>query len=133
MLQVFEQSKSHSLPAIVPSQKSETDDDPKGERGLFCKECRTLITLPRERIAVDGQHLYRFSNPHGIIFLIGCFRTVRHCWAEGKPEEFWSWFPDHAWQIIRCEGCGQHLGWKYSNSHDVFFGLVMTSLMEGAL
>lgn len=133
MLQLFHQEKPPHSPQGVDLEDPDSLDQSKEKRALFCKECRTLIAHENDRISVDGQHLYRFSNPHGIVFLIGCFRSVRSCWTEGQPEEFWSWFPEHAWQILRCEGCNQHLGWRYSNPHDVFYGLVMTSLLEGKL
>lgn len=101
------------------------------ERGLLCCVCRTWITSWRERIFVEGCCEYEFSNPHGIVFRIGCFAAAQGCCGEGEPEEYWSWFANYSWQIQRCAGCFHHLGWLYSKPGHHFYGLSLSALCEG--
>lgn len=52
------------------------------------------------------------------------------------PEGNHSWFPNYAWQAVRCGGCRQgfnHLGWIFTpkeGSLPGFFGLILTRLRE---
>ena len=96
---------------------------------LQCIDCRLLITSPKERIEIAGKTTHTFTNPHGYSFTIGCFMTASGVNIEGTPENFWSWFADHAWQVTVCRQCGLHLGWLFSGPSR-FYGLILNRLIS---
>ena len=100
-------------------------------RGLVCAACGHRITSERERISVLDSHEHRFFNPTGFLFHIGCFRNAPGCLAIGHPSTEFTWFPGFAWCHAMCDGCGQHLGWRFSDSEgNSFFALVLNRLVE---
>lgn len=109
-------------------------DERTGQRAerdphLRCAACRHAITVESAAIAVDGQHLHQFVNPHGFEFRLGCFRVAPGCRLEGPAVEYFSWFQGYTWQMAYCESCGDHLGWRYDCDGDAFFGLVVGKLV----
>lgn len=104
-------------------------EQPRHGQNLCCGYCRRQVTREDLRIPVQGSHQHVYSNPHGIVFEIGCFASASGCQAVGVPTEEWTWFRGFAWQIAICKGCGEHLGWRYSNTgSDTFFGLILGRL-----
>jgi hypothetical protein len=98
-----------------------------GER-LLCRACGHAITSTRERLAVDGAHEHRKTNPGGFTFRIGCFRHAPGAvgWGEAAAEH--TWFAGHTWRIALCAGCGVHLGWAFQGEGSRFHGLVLDRL-----
>jgi hypothetical protein len=100
-------------------------------RTLVCAACGHRITSERERISVLDSHEHRFFNPAGFLFHIGCFRSAPGCCVVGHPTTEFTWFPGFAWCHAMCDRCGQHLGWRFSDSEaNSFFGLVLNRLAE---
>lgn len=97
------------------------------ERGdlLLCRHCGNPITSAAERIEVGTAHHYRFTNPTGITYSLGCYRNAPGCAISGEPTEEDSWFGGYRWQFASCSECLQHLGWYYQNPKQrFFFGLI---------
>jgi hypothetical protein len=113
--------------------KIDMQQQPKEDKGLFCARCTHLITSAHARINIDNRHLYTFTNPHGIVYEIGCFQDAPGCVPEGQPEIYWSWFPGYTWQIQRCSSCQGHLGWRFSKTDSAFFGLVLAFLIDNEM
>ncbi len=94
------------------------------EARLYCARCNHWITDEQQRIAVNGAHAHTCTNPLGITFHIGCFRSAPGCSAEGAATHEHTWFPGYAWQIAYCGRCNTHLGWWYTSPDDGFYGLI---------
>ena len=103
---------------------------PGTQRALVCVRCGAYVTHPEARISVSGRHTHEFTNPYGVAFLIGCFMDAPGIAEQGEGTDFWSWFPGYWWQIGLCGGCQWHLGWRFSNGSDVFYGLMLNRLLE---
>lgn len=95
-----------------------------------CLHCRNYLTELQYLIAVDGETTHVFRNPVGQAFEIQTYGFVEGCTVSGKPTEFFSWFPGHAWQYSYCRQCDTHLGWYYScDGCSGFFGLITDLLI----
>lgn len=102
----------------------------KPEETLICSECRQVITRPADRISVEGIFQHTFSNPHGIVYEIGCFQSVIGCSQVGPPSNEFSWFKGYQWRILICIGCKVHIGWSFSNGENGFYGLILDRLIS---
>jgi hypothetical protein len=101
------------------------------ERAVCCVNCGHQITRVGEKIRVGGEFSHRFTNPHGFMFLLGCFSSAPGCGTTGLPTEEFSWFPGYAWRFAYCGSCGVHLGWEYLRDRvRSFFGLILDRLTE---
>ncbi len=120
--------------------KGSTKESPEGkpfetesdfEESILCRQCLQELTKPSERISIQGSHQHIFSNPHGIVFEIGCFRSVSGCGAVGPATLEWSWFKGYSWRILVCRMCLTHLGWLFSSSsNESFCGLILDRIIE---
>lgn len=100
---------------------------------LICAVCGERITSIRERVEMNGTHAHTFTNPHGLTFDIGCFRSAPGCKPVGEATEAWTWFRGYAWRVAVCGGCGAHLGWGYEPADPGtrgFFGLILDRLSQ---
>jgi hypothetical protein len=79
---------------------------------------------------VAGGHEHRFVNPGGIHYHIGCFARAAGLIPVGEPSPYWTWFPAYRWQIERCPGCQEHLGWLFRGADHEFHGLILDRLEE---
>ena len=101
------------------------------EKHILCRQCLQVITSPAERIVVQGSHQHTFANPHGIIYEIGCFRTVIGCGYAGPASDEFSWFRGFSWRIAVCTMCLTHMGWLFmSSGSERFNGLILDRLLE---
>ncbi|NIR59794.1 MAG: hypothetical protein GWO02_09840 [Gammaproteobacteria bacterium] len=117
---------SASREALLKSLESEYDET--GPRQpLCCARCARAVTRVDQAVERDGGHVHRRSNPAGVSFVIGCFRSAGGCRAVGEPTDYWSWFVGHRWQAALCAGCGRHLGWRFSGASE-FHGLILERL-----
>ena len=108
-------------------QEKESDS----EKYILCRQCLQVITSPTERIAVQGSHQHTFANPHGIIYEIGCFKSVIGCGYAGPASDEFSWFRGFSWRVAVCAMCLTHVGWLFiSSSSDSFNGLILDRLLE---
>jgi hypothetical protein len=104
---------------------------PEEEKYILCRQCQQVITSPADRISVQGSHQHTFANPHGIVFEIGCFKTVVGMGYAGSASDEFSWFAGYRWQVGFCAMCLTHLGWLFiANSGDSFNGLILDRLLE---
>lgn len=95
-----------------------------------CRRCHNYLTENRYLIPVDGQTSHFFYNPAGQGFDIQTYRLAEGCSISGKPTEFFTWFPGHAWQFAWCRQCQTHLGWYYTcDGNEGFFGLITDLLI----
>lgn len=83
-------------------------------------------------MAINGRHGHAFFNPAGIAFEIRCFRTAPGTVGHGPMSSEFTWFPDHAWQIVLCAACRTHLGWRFAaaKAGHQFYGLIASRLVE---
>ncbi len=108
-------------------EEEEAIDDSGGKR-IFCANCNEPICKEGDRIEQRGAHQHRFSNPHGIEYLIGCFRNAAVSPAGARVREF-TWFPGFSWQVVTCPACLTHLGWQFrSDDGENFYGLILENL-----
>jgi hypothetical protein len=115
------------LDKSLADKKDSTSKD--GHR-LCCIQCGKPITTEDQRIDIQSSHKHRFTNPHGLVFQIGCFANAPGCAQIGTVTNEWSWFSGYAWQVALCRNCGIHLGWRYrSASGDGFYGLILDRLV----
>lgn len=135
---------THTALALRPGSKpkrkhstghqSQTENDTlpeEEELWIACRSCHQLLTRPSHRVAVHGSHQHTFANPGGVVFEIGCFRSVKGCQLTGPPSTDFTWFSGHSWQIAICSACQTHLGWLFKSQNDgPFFGLILDRLTE---
>jgi len=113
----------------VEDEQREKESD--NEKYILCRQCLQVITSPAERIAVQGSHQHTFANPHGIIYEIGCFRSVIGCGYAGPASDEFSWFRGFSWRVAVCTMCLTHMGWLFiSFGSDSFNGLILDRLLE---
>lgn len=105
--------------------------DPR--EAILCRQCRQMVTHASERISVRGGHQHTFANPHGIVFEIGCFRTVQGCGLVGQATLEWSWFKGYSWRILVCKMCLTHLGWLFASTEgESFSGLILDRIIASS-
>ncbi|MEW5814122.1 MAG: cereblon family protein [Spirochaetota bacterium] len=103
-------------------------EETKPEKSICCALCGHEITNDAQRIAVHGGHEHTFTNPHGYVFKIGCFRKSPGCIHAGEKTDEFSWFKGYAWRYALCGSCKSHLGWVFNASTDQFYGLILDHL-----
>jgi len=108
----------------TPEQKREE------ETSILCKFCGSVITRRDAACKKNGRHDHVFFNPAGIAFEISCFKNAPGCVVQGEPTTNFSWFSGYRWQYALCATCLTHLGWRFSSSHDAFFGLITGRLLS---
>ena len=110
----------------APERRDE--EEVADERAVVCAACRHALTTRRARVEVDGKHVHTFVNPSGIEFVVACFEDAPGARSVGAWEDFWTWFPGHAWRIALCGRCGAHVGWAFARAASgarAFFALVL--------
>lgn len=118
--------------------KSAIEDEVKEKeadngKSILCRQCFQVITSEDDRMQVQGAHFHTFANPGGIIYPIGCFRSVKGCSCIGPATEEWSWFKGFSWRIAVCSTCLTHLGWLFlSASQESFHGLILSRLIQAS-
>lgn len=118
-------------PTPVRSQRGAADElEQVVDPSLRCRRCGLIITWQHQRRQVNGRHSHRFANPHGHEFDIGCFAAAQNLLWREPPERFWTWFAGYGWQVVTCHGCQSHLGWRYSDDDEAFFGLIIDRLLS---
>lgn len=98
---------------------------------LLCRICSSPITSEAEKIDIGLTHQYRFTNPLGVTYSIGCYQNAPGCSLVGEATDDDSWFGGYRWQVALCTECLQHLGWYYQNDKQrFFFGLIPERLVK---
>ena len=106
----------------------QNDDITEKQSGILCKNCDHLITRPEEMLTINDRFIHCFTNPAGVSYEIQCYRNAPGVLVSGKPTDYFSWFSGYRWQYSYCEQCQTHLGWRFSNDTDGFFGLNIAML-----
>ena len=121
------QDKSGTSTKPAESEKKEREE----EKFIRCRQCRQPVTRPSERTSVQGSHTHTFANPSGIVYEIGCFRSVIGCGHVGPATDDFTWFKGFGWKITYCAKCLTHLGWFFiSPAGGSFNGLILDRLTE---
>lgn len=119
-------------PQSAKKRRESTDtnhaEKAKNEKRLFCTTCRHPVTHQDERIIVQGGHEHIFTNPHGVVYHIGCFREAAGCAPIGGATMEYTWFKGYAWRIALCAYCRAHLGWLFQVEGGYFHGLITSRL-----
>ena len=102
----------------------------KSRRWLLCRNCGRRITREEDRLEVLGKHEHVRTNPHGITFHFGSFRSAEGCATAGEPMAAFTWFAGYYWRLALCAGCRTHLGWCFEGPQAGFFGLVLDRLIK---
>lgn len=109
------------------------DDEQQAQRDdqrLLCAACGQVVTRREHRIARGGAHQHTFTNPHGLVFNIGCFSEASGCMQTGEATYEWTWFDGFKWRVALCAHCHAHLGWGYrSNAGEGFYGLILERIV----
>ena len=117
---------ARNLPGDNPGEAA-TDREPV----IRCRQCLQELTRVSARITRDGAHRHILTNPHGLAFEIGCFRSVKGCGYMGPPSTEFSWFAGYNWRVVYCGTCSTHLGWVFEISgQDMFYGLILKHIIE---
>ena len=98
------------------------------KRRLLCRSCGSPVTTEAERIAIDGQHVHRRTNPTGIDFEFGCFSAAPGAETVGEPTAEFTWFAGYAWIYSVCRVCATHLGWHFEGAGPPFDALILARL-----
>merc|ERR1712196_52808 len=61
--------------------------------------------------------LHNFSNPNSAHFQVAPFAKASGVKIHGKPSFEHSFYPPYSWQIISCNKCSAHLGWKFQRTN----------------
>ena len=113
---------------IISDQVDE--DDTPDDDDILCRQCLQPVTNVRERIRRQGAHIHTFTNPHGFVFEIGCFKNADGCGYAGIATDDFTWFSGYRWRMAVCRTCLVHLGWLFfSSGSDRFNGLILERLL----
>jgi len=115
--------------ALVDFALREASRGTSGRR-LLCRGCGSPVTAEGERVAVDGHHVHRRSNPAGIEFEFGCFAAASGAEVVGTPTPEFSWFAGYSWVFSVCRACGAHLGWLFEGAGPCFHALILDRLVQ---
>jgi hypothetical protein len=121
---------------LAPDAKVEREAETRDADEIYCAACGHVITNTKWKTArgndhgdgVDGGHEHVFFNPAGVVFRVICFAEAPGVGGHGTPSDEFTWFKGYRWQVAHCLGCNEHLGWRFGNAGDVFFGLIKPKL-----
>jgi hypothetical protein len=109
--------------------KSETEDKEIQDKNIYCAVCGFLLTTIDARFTIDGSSEHTFTNPHGYVYTINCFKDVPGVVCAGEATEEYTWFKGFSWRYAFCGQCTSHLGWMYSaKANTAFYGLIKERL-----
>ena len=103
-------------------------------KSFACRRCGTAVSDTDALFPKDGEGAVRvFSNPYGLLCEILTLRRAENLVAVGPPTWEFTWFAGYAWEIVLCQGCQTHLGWRFSGDGEPreFWGLLRDGLVEG--
>ena len=110
-----------------------TSNGNEDRKSYHCAHCGIFIAHGASLTAVNGAREHSYVNPAGV----RCnFMTFSHCDNVLVHEDLYlehSWFSGYGWRFLVCQGCFQHLGWKYdpvreNGRPDGFFGVLIESV-----
>eukprot|EP00049_Salpingoeca_infusionum_P019585 m.362536 g.362536 ORF g.362536 m.362536 type:complete len:376 (+) comp20623_c0_seq1:137-1264(+) len=111
---------------------------------LSCSQCGTVLTQRCSTYQVDAELFETHVNPHGFVHQVIAASTCQNVLVASSPTLRDTWFSGYTWEILMCNSCFQHIGWKYQNAsvldstadedpqRDVFYGLCRGSVAYSA-
>lgn len=92
-------------------------DEERIESYIHCKSCGIPLSRATYMFSVGGAEgtAGAYVNEYGCIHQTVTVRQVceNEVWFQGEPESRDSWFDGYSWQIMSCQFCNSHLGWKF--------------------
>ena len=122
--------KTVPLTKLCPEGRQDLSEKLEPEKWFICGICSGKVVPVAEAIEIEGSQQHQKINPDGISFIVGCFSHAPGCQAVGEDTGYYSWFSGYSWCVLICRQCGLHLGWRFKRDTDLFFGLIMTRLMQ---
>jgi len=99
------------------------------DKNIYCAICGFILTTINDLFTMNGACEYTFTNPHGYIYTITCFKKAPGVLCAGEETEEYTWFKGYTWCYALCGQCTSHLGWVYSSkSSKKFYGLIKERL-----
>jgi len=99
---------------------------------IFCRKCGAEITTRGNHVKavtrpdrlvrvtpdpegalVGDAPVYNLSNPQGQDFQVALFDEALRVSPHGDPSEVATFFPPFKWQVVTCNRCQAHLGWRF--------------------
>ena len=116
-----------------PKSRDKRERETSPSQNIICRVCLAEVTTKRDQFTKNSREEHCFFNPHGIAFVVKCFKKAHGCTVIGDPSPEFSWFEGYLWNFALCTGCGEHLGWFFQNYEgSSFFGLIPSKLIEAA-
>lgn len=100
------------------------------DKWLICVVCENRITQKSNKITINSSHKHSFTNPHGILYSICCFKSVAGCTTIGLPTTEFTWFAGYSWQVMICSRCKSHNGWRFEKGDNIFYALIEEMIKE---
>jgi hypothetical protein len=114
----------------IENEVQDEEQTGRDDLGLLCANCGQTITRREHRVSRGGSHQHTFTNPHGLVFDIGCFSEAPGCVQEGEATLEWTWFDGFRWRVALCAQCHTHLGWGYhADGGEGFYGLILERIV----
>jgi len=100
---------------------------------LACKDCQTVFCSSAQVISLSTEGFgVPYVNSGGYVHDLLTVNEVRNAHAVGRASAEYSWFPGYKWTIHQCDGCNEHIGWKFTSSKlnpNQFWGLTRRCLV----
>ena len=127
----FFREKSRAAVSCNPSSSEQEEKEESPSKNILCKACSGKVTTEKDQFIKNGRGEHCFFNPHGIAFVVSCFRKASGCVVYGEPSTEFTWFTGYAWSLAMCTHCQEHLGWFFQgHGGSSFFGLMVAKLTE---
>ena len=115
--------------------KIEDDSEKKDPKEYHCVVCGASLSDSDALFRVNGSHKHSFVNPSGVRCNFLTFSECRNILAHEELYKEHSWFPGYGWRFLLCQGCHQHLGWKWDSisgdAHPTgFYGLLLNAIRQ---
>ena len=95
---------------------------------ITCKKCAQVLSQRTSSLLSEGEEA-TFRNPGGYSFHVRVFSKIEGVHILGTPESEASWYPGFSWQLVVCQKCEGHLGWKFTaEGKPSFCALIVTRL-----
>lgn len=105
------------------------------DRVFVCCHCNKFIGLQSDMFPMNKEGPQSaYCNSGGIIHeTVTLYKAQGMILSREGPSSEYTWFPGYAWTIVTCEGCGIHMGWRFTAENNslrprAFWGLTRKSL-----